>query len=100
MPTPRDIVPDIHLRRFLDLSTAHITPSTCAAACARAVPWANTTPTSHGFIVYAHDERASDGFDDLWAVLQFARAQGCDYVMFDADASTLPEAAGLPTWEW
>lgn len=100
MPTPLAIVGDDHLRRFLDLSTAHVTAATCAAACARTIPWANTTPTNHGFFAYAHEERSGEGFDDLWGVLQFARAHGCDYVLFDCDASALPEGTGLPVWEW
>jgi hypothetical protein len=88
-------------RRFLDVSTGMVSQATCRAACEQTIVWANTTPTSGGFLVYAHDERQSGGFDDLWAVLQFARGHGCDYVMFDADASTLsPDLTGLPVFDW
>lgn len=89
-----------HTRQMLDLSTAHISKATCDAACARSISWANTAPTEFGFVCYVHDERPENTFDDLWAVLEFARLYGFDYVLFDADAPHLPESCGLPSFDW
>ena len=63
-------------RRMLDISTAHISQETCDAATAKAITWANTGPTEFGFIVYVHDERDDETFNDLWDVIEFARAWG------------------------
>lgn len=87
-------------RRMLDISTAHVTQATCDAATAKAISWANTGPTEFGFVVYVHAERDEDTYDDLWAVIEFARAYGFDYVMFDRDAPHLPDGAGLPVHDW
>jgi hypothetical protein len=87
-------------RRMLDISTAHISQETCDAATAKAITWANTGPTEFGFIVYVHDERDDETFNDLWDVIEFARAWGFEYVMFDRDAPHLPEGSGLPVFDW
>jgi hypothetical protein len=34
---------------------------------------------------------------DLLAVIDFARSQGCEWIMFDRDADPIP---GLPTYDW
>lgn len=87
-------------RQLLDVSTAHISQETCDAATAKSISWANTGPTEFGFIVYAHPERDEETYDDLWAVISFARAWGYDYVLFDRDAPDLPADAGLPVYDW
>ena len=40
-----------------------------------------------GWFVYVAEERSNtDISNELWEIFQQARTQGCDYVMFDADA--------------
>ena len=89
------------IRRFLDLSTAHLqqadrlflefsaNPGSLGGLAAMA--------GIYGWFVYAHDERCCEGISDaLWAVFKRARALGCDYVLFDADAPILED---LPVFE-
>lgn len=35
--------------------------------------------------------------DEVVAIYRYARARGCDWVLFDRDARPTPD---LPTWEW
>lgn len=95
------------LRAFLDLSTAHLSPET--GQWLIDLDWATRGPcggqTQFGWIMYAHDENtdwpsaphAPEGEypADLWAIFQYARKVGADYVLFDADAPTLDE---LPSY--
>ena len=89
------------IRRFLDLSTAHLqqadrlflefsaNPGSLGGLAAMA--------GTYGWFVYAHDERCCEGISDaLWAIFEQARALGCDYVLFDADA---PILENLPIFE-
>ncbi len=89
------------IRRFLDLSTAHLqqadrlflefsaNPGSLGGLAAMA--------GTYGWFVYAHDERCCEGISDvLWAIFGRARALGCDYVLFDADAPILED---LPVFE-
>ncbi len=89
------------IRRFLDLSTAHLqqadrlflefsaNPGSLGGLAAMA--------GTYGWFVYAHDERCCEGISDvLWAIFERARALGCDYVLFDADG---PVLEGLPVFE-
>lgn len=88
-------------RRLLWVSTGMVSKATCDAACAGRIPWALTTPTDQGFLCYSHDERQEGGFDDLWAVIRFARAHDFDHVVFDADGDHLDTAlTGLPHFDW
>lgn len=144
------------VRKFLDLSTAHLCPGTrdwldkqgVIAAAARTSadpePALLVGSTQYGWLVYADSEACSDtakadklldrrndmnnGFgieprqdglrreaiekldreiaalttdpgkmpSDLWSCMAMARAMGCEYILFDADA---PEFDGLPTFE-
>ena len=89
------------IRHFLDLSTAHLqqadrlflefsaNPGSLGGLAAMA--------GTYGWFVYAHDERCCKGISDaLWAIFERARALGCDYVLFDADAPILED---LPVFE-
>ena len=89
------------IRRFLDLSTGHLqqadrlflefsaNPGSLGGLAAMA--------GTYGWFVYAHDDRCCDGISDvLWTIFERARALGCEYVLFDADAPTLE---GLPVFE-
>ena len=84
------------IRKFLDLSAAHLQAadrlflehSADPAAC----DGVTVMKGEFGWFVYAHDERCCEGISDvLWAIFRMARAQGCDYVMLDADAPTVVE---------
>lgn len=89
------------IRSFLDLSTAHLSqedrlflefsanPGSLGGLAAMA--------GTYGWFVYAHDEHCCEGISDaLWAIFQRARALGCAYVLFDADA---PIVDDLPVFE-
>jgi hypothetical protein len=93
----------LEFRKILVLSTAHVTAKTAAML--------NSTPQPKwpvcggpygpwGWFIYAHDENCGEGADaipdDLFAVLTFARAQGCDNVLFDADADVIDD---LPEYD-
>ena len=87
------------IRKFLTLSTAHVTNETRLIL--------DETSTKdwpvfgfggvYGWVIYAHDENLGEIPEDLWRVIEYARANGCDYVMFDADADMIEE---LPHYEW
>jgi hypothetical protein len=87
-----------NIRKFLDLSTGHLDRSDrdhldACAATGGAVGVA-VARTEHGWFVYAAD--ASDGVDDrnlpphLRLISTYARAHGCDYILFDCDADIDP----------
>ncbi len=89
------------IRRFLDLSTAHLQPadrlflefSAEPGSLGGLAPMAGT----FGWFVYAHDERCCEGSSDvLWAIFERALALGCDYVLFDANGPALED---LPVFE-
>lgn len=82
-----------NVRKFLDLSTAHLKPGTREE-------WTLNRPThvhatEYGFFVWAgdrNDEMTDDGWpEEAVACRRFARQQGCDYLLFDADADRLCE---------
>ena len=90
------------IRKFLDLSTAHLKPDTLAMLSGRSLetlPFAGGA-TSYGWFAYAHDENAGEGDDaipdDLFACMQHARSLGCDYLHFDCDGE---EVDGLPVFD-
>lgn len=98
------------IRNFLDLSTSHVSKETAswldaqgliAAQCLTAEsarPEIHMGRTIHGWFVYADEENASGTIpDDLFAVLRHARAQDCDYVLFDCDGDTIE---GLAIFDW
>ena len=90
------------IRKFLDLSTAHLRPNDCRLLDRSADPngcsaLAAVMKSDYGWFVYVAEERSSaDISDELWEIFQQARTQGCDYVMFDADAPIDPE---LPVFD-
>jgi hypothetical protein len=93
------------IKKYLDLSTAHICRDTAdwlsvLADDLRANGGDNRIihDFTHGwfFSVTAFDTH--DGTpEDLKVVIGWAREQDCQYVMLDADAEVLPE---LPTYDW
>lgn len=92
-----------HVRRFLDLSTAHLSPA--ARDWLENKDWADSSSlpggaTSYGWFVYAPAEFPMNDDEmppELAGVLRFARSHGTDYVLFDRDAM---EIDGLPTFPW
>ncbi|GAV37019.1 hypothetical protein ROTAS13_04709 [Roseomonas sp. TAS13] len=87
------------VRRFLDLSTVHLAPEDHACLTASALAGVRgevccgTMP--YGWFVYADEDRP-DISDTLWALMMEARARGCDYLLFDADAQPL---TGFPCFD-
>lgn len=107
-PVPRG-GQNLPIRRFADLSTAHLTRDLAdrlAEECARqAVDRATEgmTPVwelGTGFLAWVPDP-AFDGariIDPVLArILDVARTAGADYVLFDRDARICPD---LPSFDW
>lgn len=79
-------------RKLLVLSTGHVTsPETRAALDDGFDQWpCSGGRTEYGWLCYAHDENCGDTIPaDLWACMVFARSEGCDYILFDADADQI-----------
>lgn len=92
------------VRKFLDLSTAHLTPaqreysdrseSVLRAAWGSAV--VDATKDGYWMWVHEHPKKhaacTEEGLpDNLMAIQLHARAHGCDYVLFDRDAEMDPD---------
>ncbi|UFN51680.1 hypothetical protein LPC08_24480 (plasmid) [Roseomonas sp. OT10] len=91
------------IRRFLDLSTAHLSPADrCCLDTSAADPGRGPLlcgSMSHGWFVYAFEERldAPRISDTLWALMTAARWSGAEYLLFDGDAAVLE---GFPCFDW
>ena len=93
--------PTDQIRRFLDLSTGHLQASDRLFLEFSAVPGKRdgiaAMAGTYGWFVYVQDDWCCEGISDvLWSIFQRARALGCDYVLFDANAPILD---GLPIFE-
>jgi len=93
-----------NVRRFLDISTAHLDagdrdyleacadPDSCFGLSTGRMPY--------GWFVYATDDPGAYSDDELpphiRAICAYARDRGCDFILFDADAGVDPN---LPTFE-
>jgi hypothetical protein len=94
------------IRQFLDLSTAHVSQA--------AQTWLNVyaaenyedggdVETRHvashscGWWMWAGEEGTTGIHEDLLPVCLLARANGCDYILFDRDAEQI---ADLPIYDW
>ena len=93
------------VRQFLDLSTGHLRPETREAwSAGMAVDdeaMSLVSATQHGFFVWAGDASEGAEADEGWPhdvadCRRRARAMGCDYLLFDADAEPV---AGLPFYD-
>lgn len=99
--------PDGPVRRFLDLGTSHLPPEVChhLDAYEGVIAYPKRTETDDfGWWMWVPDDpqESADAMEDpipaeVLAVQLYARARGCDWVMFDRDSDAIPE---LPTWEW
>jgi hypothetical protein len=89
-----------HIRTFLDLSTAHLRPKDKEALECYAAPESMTGPSTakhmYGWWMYATDDYDPALTDVLENISKYARAHGCEYVLFDADA---PEDEALPMFD-
>jgi hypothetical protein len=90
------------VRQFLDLSTAHLRPTTRAmwteCFCPRSF-LVTALFGEHGWMIHV-PETNNDwdyrGGTEMFAAFDLARKFGCEYILFDADAPTFTE---LPTFE-
>ena len=81
------------IAKMLVLSTAHVTRETAE--------WLNTETVGYrkgdyGWIIYT-DADPDELAPELVACLEFAKAQGCEWIMFDCDADKIDS---LETFEW
>lgn len=90
------------IRKFLDLSTAHLKPETLALLAGRTLetlPFAGAA-TAYGWFAYAHDDNCGEGDDripdEMYACMEHARRLGCDYLLFDCDSEPVD---GLPVFD-
>lgn len=92
------------VRLFLDLSTRHLPRRFFDPGAYLDLVGAH--PTDVGMILWVPDDPEpeaaastyrGDRAPEILRVRTFARALGCDYIMFDRDG---PEVAELPTWSW
>lgn len=90
--------------KLLVLSTGHITKETNSLLTIIDMsewPCSGGPYGDYGWFLYAHDENCDEGDqkipDDLWAVMQFARKEGCNYILLDRDGDTTEE---LPIYDW
>ena len=87
------------MRRFLDVSSGHLTPGTRAWLDAQFADDSLRDPANHvaaelaggrtryGWFVYAADNPVSGVPADLARILAEARQRGADYALFDCDAA-------------
>jgi len=85
------------VRTFLDISTAHVKPSTMALINMGAMSM-NTLIGDHGAMLHVPSDNTlvPNYPEDLLTVLDHARKLNCDYVLLDGDADlveTLPDYA-------
>lgn len=86
--------------KMLVLSTAHISESTNSMLTITDVgywPISGGPYGDYGWFLNAGETTLKEVPDDLKACMQFARKNGCDYLLLDRDADTTEE---LPTYEW
>jgi hypothetical protein len=95
---------DDSIRKFLDVSTKHISPETrdvleSGEGTGNVIFDDHGAKGEYGWWIYApEDPEDLQGFpDDLRAICELARQHGCSWICLDRDAD---EIAGLKTWEW
>lgn len=92
------------IRRLVALSTCHLSETTATrldGTPAAEWPCCGGRYGYYGWFVYAHEENFGIGDDaipdDLFAVMTWARKQGCEHILFDCDADVVD---GLATYDW
>ncbi len=87
----------MNVRRFLDVSSGHLSAETWAWLDGVTGDEAVRDPgnrsaeilggrTRHGWFVYASEDPAAPIPDDLAAVMRLARRRDCEYLLLDCDA--------------
>lgn len=96
---PPEQQPDVQILRVLDLSTAHIDPKTMDLLDdTRKDAWPVCgSPLPNGYFIYAHDEDDPEIPRDLWACIEFARANDCSDLRFDCGG---PVYEALPAYDY
>ena len=89
----------LEICKMLTLSTAHITQETSEYIRREDVA---SFSSEYGFIIYTTPYEEVENPNtyypaDLRALVEFAKAQGCDYLRLDRDGKTL---AQFPTYDW
>lgn len=98
------------VRKFLDLSTAHLSPAAKAwlSESAYSNHGANyygfgsgaalgtLGATLYGWFMHAPELPETGGMDhgipeDMWPIIRHAHDEGCHAILFDSDAAILPE---------
>jgi len=91
------------IRTFLDLSTKYLPRRFFQDGCNLTAHY----PTEYGMLLWVPDspddpgnhgvdEDDDDGAPEVIAVRRYARALGCDYILFDQDGGD----ANLPVYDW
>ncbi|MBI1758155.1 MAG: hypothetical protein HYR62_02855 [Actinobacteria bacterium] len=91
------------IRKLLDLSTTHL-PEDLGTHALGAAPGVVAHRTDHGWLMWVPDDPDESAVvmrdmppGVVLAIQRYARALGCDYVLFDADGH---RAGDLPVWDW
>lgn len=87
----RDNLTPPNVRRYLDLSTAHLTKGTVGN------PPFLVARYEYGVLLYVPDEVGDGCPEDLAKVVKYAKKHDCSMILFDSDAPTL---GALPTYPW
>ncbi|RQW46143.1 hypothetical protein [Novosphingobium sp. LASN5T] len=95
----------MEIGRYLVLSTAHV----CVKTADLLGGWALLEPsdppvavasTRYGWFISTREVEEPDRRQipaDVLGAMRLGREQGCDYLLFDCDAGTIP---GLPLFPW
>jgi hypothetical protein len=85
------------IEKMLVLSTGHLQHDTCTQWLDTA-PFAAFTKADYGWFVFVPEDLEEEVVpEELLACFVLARAQGCEWLMFDRDADTLDT---LPVFAW
>jgi len=83
-----------NLRNFMDLSTAHLKPSTREWLERVSSDQGNLSHwvAPYGWFLYCDEENGDDSIpSDAFACMTYARQHGADYILFDRDADQLTD---------
>lgn len=93
---------DVAVRRFLDLSTAHLPKHLGIHGLSRQ-DGVIADHLTYGWLMWvppdpqAHADEHPGLPPEVLTIQRYARTRGCDYVRFDADADKVGD---LPAWDW
>jgi hypothetical protein len=96
-PQASSATPELEICRMLTLSTAHITEITDRYISQNLIA---SFASEFGYIIYTSGESLNyaQGYpEELKALLQFARDNGCDYLNLDRDGPVIPQ---FPAYKW